>query len=467
MLFGHKECLAPKHIFREVVVVKKMRNAKVKRDNERTMLHLTDLQNRNIAINSSGPFVHSSYVIDGEKLSHEGPLSGRADYLVSNAIKALATCKPGETRILDVGSYDGFILNKLHSAGFPHLVGLEPREENIARGEFLRRQLGLMDGVRHYAGTLEGPGSFSQEDPFDYTLCFGVVHHLNDVVSFMKLLHKTLKPGGVLLLETLVLRDSIMTGELHQALEPKDLIYRESEIKTSFIGVKLESDYYPGSAVHSGTVQIPSLQTLLWFLEFSGFRVDNILPGWEVKNPGALLMSSHRSLASSVFIQASAVQPILAEEKFSSVVIEYEKNMTFGVLDKDILGSLATEIGRHPKAYNSDLENFLVSCAEGRTRGEVDLLRAIIHDPETKLKFELAKLKLKELGFEAAKQSLIDLVSQLGTDWRTSYRAFYLLASFDSVNQKFWLESARRCQPKYPLAKIEPTLFWVSSRPVG
>jgi len=428
------------------------------------ILHLTDLQNRNIAINSSGPFVHSSYVIDGEKLSHEGPLSGRADYLVSTAIKALASCKPESTRILDVGSYDGFILNKLHGAGFPHLVGLEPREENIARGEFLRRQLGLVDGVRHYSGTLEVPGAFSREEPFDYTLCFGVVHHLNDIVSFIKLLHKTLKPGGVLLLETLILRDSIMTGELHQALEPKDLVYRGSEIKTSFIGVKLESDYYPGSAAHSGTVQIPSLQTLLWFLEFAGFRVDNLLPGWEIENPGALLMSSHRSLATSVFIQASAVQPNLVDEKLLSVVVEYEKNMTFGVLDRGILDSLSTQIEMHPKAFNGDLENFLVNSAEGRTKGEVDVLRAIIHDPETKLKFELAKLELKEFGFEAARTSLIDLVSQLGTDWRTTYRSFYLLASFDPKYQDFWLESARRCQPKYPLAQIDPSLFWLSGK---
>jgi SAM-dependent methyltransferase len=425
-------------------------------------MQLTDSQKRNVLINSCGPFVHSNYLIDGKRFSQEGPLSGRPEYLVRRTLGELIGRNPRTTRVLDVGAYDGFILNKIHESGFSNLVGLEPRIENIGRGVFLREQLGIMDSVRYYAGSLDDPGAFSNEDLFDFTLCFGVVHHLNDIVSFMKLLRKTLRPGGVLLLETLVIEDALMTEELHQALEPKDLIYKGSEAKTSFVGVKLESQYYPGSAVRSGPVQIPSVQTLLWFLEFAGFTVDAVLPGWEKENPDDTLWTSHRSNASSIFIRAIADYQNSLEEVVSSIAIEYERNFTWGVLDKNLIEELSRVVALHPEPNNIELRSALLDISKGRLQREVEVISAIIHEPETKMRFEMAKLALHELGADTLLSPLSDLVSELCTDWRTTYRALYLLAEFDLNNNKFWLESARRCHPKYPSGEIDPSFFWLS-----
>jgi len=91
---------------------------------------------RNIEINSCGPFVHARYQVDGVALSQEGPLAGRADFLADSALSALQTYKLNtDAEILDIGSYDGWILNQIYNrGGFHKLTGIEPRRANIDRG---------------------------------------------------------------------------------------------------------------------------------------------------------------------------------------------------------------------------------------------------------------------------------------------------------------------------------------------
>jgi SAM-dependent methyltransferase len=286
---------------------------------------------KNIEINSCGPFVHSYYEINGEIFSQAGPLHGRAQFLIQTTreiLQRVKSLKAKNLRILDVGSYDGWVLNKLWHSGYKNLVGLEPRLGNIERGLAIRTVLGLEDGVRHYHGTLGDNGDFQTEKLFDVVLCFGVIHHINDTLGFISQLREVLKPGGTLILETLTLKDEFSSPELSAALEPKDVIYRGNEPKISIIGVKLESNYYPGSTTNSGTVQIPARQALVWFLEQSKFNVESVNDGWEENHYDNSLKISHRRNLKSTVIVATAISKENSESIHNQKFIQAEQLLT-------------------------------------------------------------------------------------------------------------------------------------------
>jgi SAM-dependent methyltransferase len=259
---------------------------------------------RNIEINSCGPFVHAHYEVDGVTLSQEGPLAGRADFLVDSTLRALQALKIDlDAEILDIGSYDGWILNQIYTRGaYKNLTGIEPRQSNIERGLYLRKLLEVEDPAKHLLGTLDDSETLKLLNRFQLVTCFGVIHHLNDLLKFLNQVSETLKPDGYLLLECLTLADELVSNEIQEAIEPKDIVYEGSKIETSIIGVKLESNYYPGSAAQSGTVQIPTRKTLTWLLMQAGFEIVEMSAGWNENNRSASLASSHRKEARSTII---------------------------------------------------------------------------------------------------------------------------------------------------------------------
>ena len=378
-------------------------------------------------------------------------------------LERITSGKAKDLRILDVGCYDGWILNKLWHSGYKNLVGLEPRLGNIERGLAVRTALGLEDGARHYHGTLGDKSDFQSEEPFDVVLCFGVIHHINDILLFISQLRGVLKPGGTLILETLTLNDQFSSPELSAALEPKDIIYRGDETKTSLIGVKLESNYYPGSTTSSGMVQIPARQALLWFLEQSKFNVESANDGWEEYQYDNSLKVSHRRNLKSTVIEATAISNKNSESNQNQKFVQAEQVLTWGVLEEEILRELSTCIAKFPNPYDQELEQKLSKISQDRDDDEREIIKSMIHAPVVKLKFEEAKRTLLLGNLVESISSFKTLITSLNNDWRTTYRSFYILSNIDSENLAYWLPLAKRCNPEFPLEYIKPKAFTIRS----
>ena len=77
-------------------------------------------------------------------------------------------------------------------------------------------------------------------------------------------------------------------------------------------------------------------------------------------------------------------------------------------------------------------------------------MNSIIHAPKTKLKFELAKYQLATGNRDAGVEILKSIVLEICDDWRTAYRAFFLLSMFDTNSEFNWKEMALRCNPEFP-----------------
>ncbi len=427
------------------------------------MKNLDAISFRNIEINSCGPFVHSHYEVDGFTVSQEGPLAGRAEFLVNYALSTLSNLQiEHDVQILDIGSYDGWILNQLYSrGGFVNLTGVEPRGANIDRGYYLRNLLNIEDPARHLCGTLEDVETLELTNRFDFVICFGVVHHLNDILDFLSRISLTLSTNGYLLLECLTLSDDLVTPEIQSAIEPKDIIYEDKQLETSIIGVKLESNYYPGSTRQTGTVQIPTRKSLTWLVAQAGFEIIEINSGWNKNNSSDSLIHSHRKEADSTVILArweGGGQKFFNENRIS----EIERIFTCGVLDERTISQIEELVHQNSKPYNQLLRTSLEQLGTHLNTQESRVIRAIIHEPVAKLMFEMAKSRLHSGSLDEALEMLIEGVTKLDSDWRTVYRSFFLLAKLDLENSATWLKRLARCNPEFPISGIKNDTFLLS-----
>lgn len=412
------------------------------------------LNDRMVRINSCGPFPHGHYEVDGTSLSHEGPLKGRADLLVDTAIVQLEElCRETglsreDVSILDVGAYDGWVANRLWHAGYRNITALEPREQNVARGIRLRELLGIGDGVNHLVGDLssvpEPPGA-----PFDVVMTFGVVHHLNDIVGFLRSVRGLCAQS--LLLEGLTLPDSLVTPELTRAIEPKDIAYRSKDSLVSQIGVKLESAYYPGSAANGGVVFVPGRRALVWMVESVGFEVSYVQDGWGTHADRQEL--AHREHAEATIIVARPVNSAVLD--FTQQVHDSEFEFCSVSLPPAVLAEVAQVVSANPDALNPGITSVLQHMALEFDAPLSEIIRSIPHAPVTKLRLEQAKSHLVYSRLDEAIQSLLSIVNVPSDDWRSVYRAFALLAVVDSVRAEYWSERLREANPEFPLEVLD------------
>lgn len=401
--------------------------------------------------------------IDGAELTHEGPLQGRAMRIlqfakdeIDNWVKEKGIDKK-DVSILDVGCFDGWVLNMLYKAGYQNLYGLEPRIQNINRGKHLRKILKTDDTAEHYIGTLE-KNNMPNNLKFDVVMSFGVIHHLNDIFHFCNLLREKNINGGLLLIETLTLLDELADQKLLDSMEPKDLIYKNRDLEVSLIGVKKESKFTPGSTIKNGTVQIPTRKSLIWLIENSNFFQIKVSNGFE-KNNGNFISNTHRRNLSSTLISARAGISDEVDLQVLDIIKETELNNTFGVLPFEIINRFLKMIDSNSEPYNSTLKNEISNIYHAVTKSQFEIIQNLVHSPKTKIQFELAKYKL--LKDFADFESLLNLVEHLNDDWRTTYRTFYLLAKFNKNNSVNWKELAQRCNPEFPINHMPDSMFFV------
>lgn len=137
-----------------------------------------------------GPFQFGDVVIDTEwhsdwkwqRIEHElSPLEGRC--------------------VLDVGCGNGYHLWRLKAAGAQTVLGIDPSPLFVI--QFLAMQRYVQD---HSVNLLPlAMEQFSAQNAFDTVLSMGVLSHRRDPMEHLNQLLQCLKPGGELLLETLVL----------------------------------------------------------------------------------------------------------------------------------------------------------------------------------------------------------------------------------------------------------------------
>ena len=140
-----------------------------------------------------GPFTLFDVLIDSEwrsdwkwarVLPHVRPLAGR--------------------RVLDVGCGNGYYLWRMAQAGARLVLGIDPALAGLAQFAALHRYLAIPEV---HILPLASADLDSRLACFDTVFSMGVLYHRRDHLAHLKQLRAALRPGGELVLETLVIND--------------------------------------------------------------------------------------------------------------------------------------------------------------------------------------------------------------------------------------------------------------------
>jgi len=150
-----------------------------------------------------GPFSVRGVVIDAEWRSDlkwqrlEGHISPLAD-----------------RNVLDVGCGNGYYAFRMLQVGATRVIGLDPTLLFLAQFGAIRKLTGIR-GAHVLPLRLEDLPPHCRA--FDTTFSMGVLYHQREPAAHLSALHGTLRPGGTLVLETLIL-----PGDADEVLEPRD-----------------------------------------------------------------------------------------------------------------------------------------------------------------------------------------------------------------------------------------------------
>lgn len=410
-------------------------------------------------VNSLGPFNHTNFTFQGRKCSHEGVLAGREDFLKSLALSSLEKfefdkAKRRQTiRILEIGSYDGFISNYLFHQGFRKIITFEGRKENINKGKHLRKVLNEHDGVRHLRIDAEKIPKFflrTFANRFDFVICFGLLHHLQNSHKFLGDVKKLLSPNGVLLLETVSLDDSSIDDKFQRAMEAKDILYRDGNTLIGFLGLKFESNYFPGSTIQGPFTTVPSERALQLLLTSVGMRIISKSKGWEeLVTPQSL---GHRQAVHTTVIRSEKINsPSILDRDglIDSAIEDYEDTFCLNFVHDNKI-EILQQLESDKEKQKQILNNYIFDTKD---TAEKKILRSIMYEPRPKILFEHSKNFLQKGQRAEARRILKSLVEDdFCEDWRTTYRSLYLLGVIDS---KKYLRYAKLCNPNFPIATLE------------
>ncbi|MEN7343252.1 MAG: tRNA 5-methoxyuridine(34)/uridine 5-oxyacetic acid(34) synthase CmoB [Pseudomonadota bacterium] len=148
-----------------------------------------------------GPFQINEHLIDCE---------WRSDWKWQRIAPALEDI--AGQRVLDVGGGNGYFSWRLAGAGAHSVMNIDPTALFVAQFLAVQRMLNN-PAVLTLPLTLE---ALPAVDPFDHVLSMGVLYHRPDPIGHIKQLAQQLKPGGQLLLETL-----IVPGDETRCLTPE------------------------------------------------------------------------------------------------------------------------------------------------------------------------------------------------------------------------------------------------------
>lgn len=392
-------------------------------------------------INAYGPYNHAVWASQGLTVSNEERLSGRVELLAKEIreciLRHFTMDEIEKLSILDVGCYDGWILQELSDLPFSKMVGIEPRERNIIKGRMIRKFLDIDSNVEFKTGDINSLGN----EKFDIVICTGVLHHVESIPSAIHNLCSTC--NKMLFIETISLSSKYITKSFKKEIEMKDIVYFYKDKRCGLTGQKFESSYYDGSVNKIKAVSILSVESLLMYLNIEGFNDIQI-----VIDPKAYkrIMRKRGRLANAV-----AVCALMGKDKNKSILDEsswiqdYELGLMKTIMNRRYIEPLY----KFFHLRKIDLQNplfflnaFLYIRSPNRLSGlfrylirvwfnnkyALEIIKNLRFNPEDKLCLEYGKILYKEQDYKGAISILKDITQKLNADWRSVYRSFYLLS---------------------------------------
>jgi ubiquinone/menaquinone biosynthesis C-methylase UbiE len=414
-------------------------------------------------LNALGPYNHGTWVGPNGSLGAEEALEGRANHIVSTFVRWIQSkytpVEISAMTMIDIGCYDGFLSVAIEKKlKFKRMVGLEPRDKNIAKGKAARAYCNISTDIEFIQGdisSLEASGCV-----YDIVFCCGVFHHLENLDLAVKILRKCCSRAIFVDSMAYVSSKQIWFKELYDSInrriiEPKDIIYRFIPKVYAVSGFKFETNYSDGSAVGFSVVNIPSPEQVEMTLEANGFgEIERLCEGEDYQR---VIKSKLRS-APIVTIAARINEEAEIPKRISDYIISYECSMILRELGEVIGGAFL----RLHHGKSTLLDNLLVLMLSSQNplifkylvpllmkalqldSEQKEIVRSIKYSPKDKIRFEIAKILFFNSQIEQAIAVLDSIISRPNSDWRTCYRSFAFFAFLKEKDDTLSVEKFKK-----------------------
>ena len=397
-------------------------------------------------LNSYQPFAHGVWKNKNKSVGDEESLEGRNELIISEFKKIiLKKYKINEIKkmtVLDVGSYDGHTSIYIEKIlPFKKIVSLEPRKKNILKGEFVRDYLKIKTNVKFTRGTID-----NIKERFDIVFCVGVLHHLDDINSFIKKIARIAKRS--IYLENLSYNPknkltSFLLNKINiKIVEPKDIIYKFKNKNVGICAHKYETNYYDGSTIDNlSVVSLPDTTYLEQVLFVNNFKSEILLDGKAYfKN----IKKKSRNFSSSI---------IYAEKTLDNNILSLIKNIIYQYEYNYLNTYLTTKLLYLISKYKILRTLFLYLINKNNFKREIIL--NFKYNFDDKINLEKAKIFLRDKKIFKATRCLFSIIGKINADYRSCYRAYALLSFIykkkNKEKSKFFTNLLLNCNPKYPL----------------
>jgi SAM-dependent methyltransferase len=385
-------------------------------------------------LNALGPYNHGVWSNGDVAIGNEEALSGRASFIVETIEKQMRAhftlTEISQMTMVDIGGYDGWISHELSlRLPFAKITSIEPRQKNINKGREVRKFLGIESKVEFVQGDLDS--LFETGRQWDFVVCSGLIHHLTNIESSLhKLARMTLKAifiEGQCYAPTSfrgrILKD-FFYGNSIKVIEPKDLIYKFSEIEIGFTGHKFETNYFDGSATNFGVVSLPSPNLITMILKSKGIGSSVIIHPELYKTK---ILSKQRNMQLTCVFGTPSMNYLLPD-LINSFIEEYELGLLSTILPNRMLKKRPYSFhlfkalaANSPKLRKRIINKYKLNSVQK------EILLSFSHSFEDKVTFEIGKINIASKDYLNAISTLTTLVNKLNTDWRTTYKSFALL----------------------------------------
>jgi 2-polyprenyl-3-methyl-5-hydroxy-6-metoxy-1,4-benzoquinol methylase len=426
-------------------------------------------------INAYGPYNHSVWTYQGLRISNEERLSGRVEFIAKKIreciLKNFTMDEIKNMSIVDVGCYDGWILQDLSDLPFSEIVGIEPRESNITKAKTIRGLLNIKSKIKFEIGDIDTLGN----QTFDIVICTGVLHHVESIPLAVHNLSSIC--NKMLFIETIILSSKHLTKSFAKEMEMKDIVYFNRTKRCGLTGQKFESSYYDGSTDKLKVISVPSLESLLMYLEIEGFNNIRIVVDSKSYNP---IWKKGGRLANAVAICTlpSKTENVLISDEYSWIE-NYELGLMKTVLDRGFVVPLYKLF--HFQKIDLQRPFFLLTTLFyiyspnwlagmfryitkiwSKDEYTLEIIKNLRFSPKDKICLEYGKMLYNKQDYQCAISVLKNLTQKLNADWRSIYRSFYLLSQiYKEIGAIGESDRYRNlcliANPKFPINQVEIT----------
>lgn len=420
-------------------------------------------------LNAHGPYNHAVWRGKSITISQEDSLAGRSHFLERTVRQFLSETFPpdklSQLSIVDVGCYDGWLIEQLSSLPFKCVVGIEPRNRNIEKGRKVRELLKIESRVEYRIGDLDSLGA----ECFDIVLCCGVLHHVENTIAAVRSLKAICRVA--LFVETQCLSQKNITPTLAAEIEPKDVAYFGAEKTIGISGHKLETGYFDGSTINFSVVSIPSPDTVALALHQAGFSNVRMTAQAGAKNwRGRIRRSAAKECC---FVAEVSDQPSEPDH-----ILRYETAAMRARFPHELVQRLFRKFCEGERSMPRSRSEFLIVmhvtgpqllarwALAGLRRNwpdpdAIETIKNFRYAPFDKLAFEYAKMKLGQNQLSECSEVAKRVTTRINADWRSCYRCFVLLAwaahkSGDQSSKKKYVNLTLTSNPHFPIMLMPP-----------